>query len=512
MASFGALVGRVKSYLTADIWKPERLHDRSLRGLFAALIRILSITWTVFEETKAASRAAALSYSSLLGLGPLIAIAMLVAGFMLDSKNPNLATESLTRLIKFVAPQVAQYEEISVNDAATLPAAAAATTATTATSATPSAATPQQLEVNPALVTMLNDIIKGSRSGAAGALGGLSLIFIVLMLFTSVENAFNEIWGVRRGRSWLTRVVFYWTIVTLGSVLLFASLTALGAGAFVNIFVEKLPFGAHLIALLRWILPLASVLLLILVLTLFYRYVPHTHVFWRAALAGAVVVTLLIFLNNVMAFTYFRRVIQSKSLYGSVAIVPILMLGLYVFWLFVLIGGQVSYAVQNVHFRNSQAAWTRLAETMRERLSLVVLLTICRRFHHCMEPCTASELGDRIRVPTQIINECINRLVDMRLITPIPPAEGAASNDRRYQPAKPLSRITLQEFKRLDDSYGDDPTGDFLTSFDPIIRHYDGELDASTASEFFTRSLEELIDAMPFDKAQSAAPKPSGRG
>jgi membrane protein len=487
---------RLAALYEKEIWQPAVMRDRSPRGWAYAGLRVLSITWTGFNETKAASRAAALSYSSLLGLGPLVAIAILVAGFVLDSKDPHLAVNTLNRVIKFVAPQVTQYEQLSdpSTDDSYFPAAPA-----------PAVKPATPVQVNPELVDLINGIITGSRSGAAGALGAFSLIFIVLMLFTSVENAFNEIWGVRRGRSWLTRVVFYWTIVTLGAVLFFASITALGAGAFVNVFnvfIARLPHGAELLHALRWALPVMSVVTLVLVLTLFYRLVPNTHVFWRAAFAGAIVVTALIFLNNLMAFFYLRRVLQSRSLYGSVSIVPILMLGLYVFWLFVLVGGQVSYAVQNMHFRNSQAAWSQLAEAMRERLSLVVLLTICRRFQDCLPPCTASQLGDMLRVPTQIINESLNRLVDMQLVTPTPPASGATAAEYRFQPARPLHRITLQEFKRLDDSYGEDPTGDTLMRLDPVLRHYETELDQATASGFFTKPLDQLLGEHPFDESQ----------
>ncbi len=183
MSQAADLSERVVHFFEKTIWRPENLRDRSPKGWLYAFFRVISITWTVFNETKAASRAAALSYSSLLGLGPLVAIAVLVAGFMLDKKDPDLAVNSLNRLIKFVAPQISQYEQISNAEAQR-----AAVEATKA-------------QVNPELVNLINGFIQGSQSGAVGAVVALSLIFIVLMLFNSVENAFNEIWGVRRGRS-----------------------------------------------------------------------------------------------------------------------------------------------------------------------------------------------------------------------------------------------------------------------------------------------------------------------
>lgn len=476
-----------------EIWRPELLGDRSLRGRCFACLRIISITLTGLEETKAASRAAALSFSSLLGLGPLVAIAMLVAGFMLDQEDPNLAVNTLNRLIKFVAPQLVEYEEIKAGGRA--PSGPRSDVLTATTMGTSEAT----VEVKPELVELINGFVANSRSGAVGVIGGLTLILIVLQLFTSIETAFNEIWGVRRGRSWLMRVVFYWTVLTLGAVLFFAAVTGLSAGAFMNAFAERIPLGHEIISLLQLLLPAGSLIVLVVVLTLFYRCIPNTRVLWRAAFAGAVIVALLLVLNNFLAFLYVRRVVLNSSLYGSLGILPIMMFGLYIFWFFVLLGGTVSYAVQNVHFRNSQAAWNNLAESMRERLSLIVLLTVCRRFHDCLPPCTVSQLGSLLKVPTQILNECLNRLVQMKLVTPVPPPANEDSTDFRYQPARPLSRITLSDFKQLDDDLGADPTGPALANLDPIVARYNLAMGELVNGDFFRKSVEQLFAENPID-------------
>ena len=209
-------------------------------------------------------------------------------------------------------------------------------------------------------------------------------------------------------------------------------------------------------------LPSLSILLLVALLTLFYRYIPNTRVFWWAALIGAVIVTALLFLNNYLAFLYFKHVVVQRSLYGSLGILPILMLGLYIFWFFVLVGGQISYAVQNVHYRSSQAAWHNLSESARESLSLLVLLVICRRFKDGRPAYSASELGRLIKVPTQLLNESLNRLGDLGLVAAVPPAGGQAAPDYRYQPARPLGRITLADFKQLFESHGENPGGETL--------------------------------------------------
>jgi len=462
-----------------EIWLPANLKDNSPRGWLYAWLRVLSISVTVFLETKAPSRAAALSFSSLLSLGPLVAIGVLVGGFVLGKEaDPGVIASQIGGLLQQAAPQLKSLQSG--------PGEAAIT-------------------VNPELVNLVYGFIQSARSGYGGAFGALTLIFIVLLLFKAVEDAFNDIWGIRLGRTLLMRIVFYWTILTLGAVLFFASVAMLGAGAAVNVFAEslsRLPGGANLVAALRWSLPAISVVTLALMLALVYRVVPNTHVFWRAAIVGGAVVATLLMLNNLVAFFYVRRVILTQSLYGQLAVPLVLMLGLYIFWLYVLIGGIISYAVQNVHFRNSQAAWGQLTESMRERLSLVVLLTIGRRFQACLPPVTASELSDLLQVPTQILNECINRLVDMRLVITLRPAAHTPATEHRYQPARPLNRITLLEFKNLDDNLGDDPVGQSLERIDPILMEYERALSRLGEQEFFRKSLDELFAQHPFDESR----------
>jgi membrane protein len=534
MAKLAASWRRFAQLYRKEIWQPAYLNDTSWRGRLYALLRIISISITVFRETKAASRAAALSFSSLLGLGPLVAIAMLVAGMVLNQKDPDLAVNTMNRMIKFIAPQVDQYESLSnqpgsrhwsrdggstgaqtdvAKSIAPSPTLLGGSGSDLNSGKSPSPAKPvpsaddgaaarrDYYRTHPQMERMLNGFVTGSRSSTAGAVGALTLILIVILLFKTIEDAFNEIWGVREGRSWLMRIIYYWTILTLGAVLFFASVTLLGAGAFINVFIGGLPYGHELLTLLRWLLPVGSGLLVVGMLTLFYRYIPNTRVYWRAAFVGAVIVALLLLANNFLAFIYVRRVVISRSLYGSLGIMPILMFGLFVFWLYVLIGGQISYAVQNVHFRSSQNAWSTLSAAARERLSLIVLLTVGRRFQDCLPPCGPSQLSDVIKVPTQILNECLNRLVDMQLLTPIPASDSDPTGDLLFQPARPLNRITLKEFKRRFENCGEDLAGETIEALDPLVQHYHQALDAGTSTEFLQKSLDQLFMDHAFDRS-----------
>lgn len=472
------LTARLRQLWQVEIWTASTARDRSLRGRWFAFLRIISITFSGLAEIKVAARAAALSYSSLLGLGPLVTLAVLIAGFALGDRDPAVLARSLNNVISFIAPQVGQYDRAAREQArepgAVMPASEA--------------------EPDPELVRTIVHFIESSRSGTAGAVGLLTLLLIAIQLFSSIENTFNDIWGVRRGRSWIMRVVYYWTVITLGALLFFTSFTLLSAGTFISVFFEKLPLGNHLKAAFSWVLPGSSAFLLATILTLFYRAIPNTRVRWSAAILGAVIVTLLLLLNNTLAFLYFKRVVINKSLYGSLALPIVLMVGLYVFWFFVLVGGQITYAVQNVHYRSSQTAWHNLNNFSRESLSLLVLLLVARRFKACLPPYSASDLAQRIRVPAQVLNESLNRLCDLQLITQLPSSESKDPSDYRYTPARPLDRITLLQFQQQFAQYGESPSGDMLDSVDPVLALYHKQTAAGLGQALGSRTLDDLLE------------------
>src|SRR5438093_4906287 len=75
--------------------------------------------------------------------------------------------------------------------------------------------------------------------------------------------------------------------------------------------------------------------------------VPNTKVRWRAAVVGGLVGGILFHLNNLVSVLYVSRVVSNSKIYGSLALVPVFMIGLYFSWLILLFGAQIAYAFQN---------------------------------------------------------------------------------------------------------------------------------------------------------------------
>ncbi len=192
------------------------------------------------------------------------------------------------------------------------------------------------------------------NANALTVVGTVALVVSLLITLTSVETIFNRIWRVPTTRPQLSRFLVYWTVLTLGALFAVASL-ALSAQFFALAIFDSIP-GQWLEG---FMLRATPVLIELCVFAAIYRVVPHRTVKWRHAFAGAVLGVagfelvkwgLGIFLGN---FNTYQRI------YGSVALLPVLLMWIYLSWVAVLLGA--SFASSLSAFRY-QPASQRLPE------------------------------------------------------------------------------------------------------------------------------------------------------
>src|SRR5581483_10620193 len=190
---------------------------------------------------------------------------------------------------------------------------------------------------------------------------------------------FNDIWGVPRGRSWYVRIVHYWAALTLGPILLTLALAITSGSQFkaTEDFLRHLPIVGG--RLLKVMLELSPYAILSLTFALFYQLLPNTKVQWRAAFAGGLVGGSLWQLNNMFSVVYVSRVVTNSKIYGSLGMVPVVMIGLYFSWFILLFGAQVAYAYQNrrTYFQEKQVEI--ISQRGREFVALRLMTDAARR-------------------------------------------------------------------------------------------------------------------------------------
>ena len=175
---------------------------------------------------------------------------------------------------------------------------------------------------------------KASKIGWAGA---LAFLVSALMLILTIDGKLNDIWRVRKTRHLARRVIVYWTLLTLGPLLLAMSLS-------ISSYVLSASKGwvSVMPGSLSVILNIVQFIVLACSMAAMYRFVPNTRVRWTHAFLGGVFVALGIELAKRALSWYLAQVPTYSAVYGAFATVPILLIWIYVAWVIVLLGAVIA--------------------------------------------------------------------------------------------------------------------------------------------------------------------------
>jgi membrane protein len=205
-----------------------------------------------------------------------------------------------------------------------------------------------------------------------------------------------------------------------------------------------------------------------------------------------VVATCLI-LNNLLSFLYVSVVLSKMSFYSTVSIVPILMFGLYVFWLMVLFGGVLTYAVQNANNITADRLWNQVSPRTRRLLNLAAFLQISRAFLRGKPGLTSEEIAQILRVPAALINEGLGRLTDLHILSAVEITTKDGEHEVRYQPGRPLHKLTLGKFHLALDMLGNTEGDDTLQATDPLLQQYLQSLAQFETGPLLQKTFAELL-------------------
>lgn len=230
-----------------------------------------------------------------------------------------------------------------------------------------------------------------AKASGLGVAGFSILLVTALALILTIDRTLNNIWRVRQLRPLGQRVLIYWAAITLGPLVLAASLaltTSMASAASRGIG-ETLPGSA------RFLFDSIEFFVLAAGMAALYRYVPNTQVSWRHAWAGGVFVSVGIEVAKKVLGLYLASVPTYSVLYGTFATLPILLLWVYVAWVIVLLGAVVAAYLPSllagVARRPSGPGWTF-------QLAVEVLLQLHRARQGSERGFTAPQLAQRLRV------------------------------------------------------------------------------------------------------------------
>jgi membrane protein len=326
--------------------------------------------------------------------------------------------------------------------------------------------------------------VSNMRSDLLGTLGLAFLVYTVITMIQKIENSFNYLWRVDRPRSFMRRIAEYLSIMILGPILLAVTLALLASA-------ENSPLAKWLdaIAPLAWTLGaigrLLPYVLVTMVFTFMYLFIPNTKVQLRAALIGGITAGIIWALVG-KVFTAF--IVYSSSMvaiYTGFAIVLITLLWIHLSWLILLIGGQLAFYLQFPQYlRYGQGSFELTGRDCEQvALSLMYLIGRCYTAGRAAA-CTAPKLAAELDTPGIVIAPILGCLEGCGLIV--------VTERGEFIPARDLDRIGLTEILDCVRSFHSSRSAVAIRRIDPAIAVLK-EVESAMREPLGNRSLKDLV-------------------
>jgi membrane protein len=325
--------------------------------------------------------------------------------------------------------------------------------------------------------------VRNMRGDLLGAIGLAFLVYTVVTTIQKVETSFNFLWRVDRPRSFLRRFTEYLAVMTLGPVFLAVAIGLLTSA-------ENSPFAQWVDAIkpLAWTLSTVGKILpyviVTVVFTFMYVFIPNTKVQFRAALIGGIASGITWALVG-KVFTAF--IVYSSSwvaIYTGFAIVLTTLVWVYVSWLIMLIGAQFAFYLQFPQYlRHGQESF-ELTGRDREQVALSIMYLIGRDYSEGKSPWSARSLAAELDIPSIALAPVMRCLESNGLIL--------ATEKQQFVPGRDIAAIGLSEIFEVVRALHSGRLAVAIRSVAPAVALLN-EVEASMEAPLKSRTLKDLV-------------------
>jgi len=373
-------VAQIREFVKHELWTTDLDAVHSVRRVGIQTLRLAIVVAWEFRHRLLDARAAGLVFTTLLSLVPFLAVMFSVLkAFGVHHRVEPVLAEAL-------APLGLKGQEITAN---------------------------------------LLGFVDNLQVGVLGVVGVAGLFYTTYSLINKIEEALNAIWQVRHGRSWDRKFTDYLSVVLVGPVLVVTALGLLASvqsHALVQRVLEIEPFGYLLVLAANG----GPFLLLCGVFTFFYKFLPNTRVHMSSALVGGVSAAILWGIGGEVFAKFVAESAKYSAIYSSFAVLILFLLWLYVGWLIVLIGAQISFFHQHPAAYLSHLPWQQGSHAFRERLALSLLVALTRHYLNGERPPRQPELAIELHLPISLVEEQVEQLVKQGFLGRIAEPEGVS--------------------------------------------------------------------------------------
>ncbi len=442
-------VNSLVDFFTRRIWNADFRALRFLKRELYSLCRLLVVAGRGVFEDRCTLQSCALTYITMVSLVPVLAIALsFCKGMGLQTQLlEHLGIETLVQqggqggeetLVYRVVPLTEEKEAFPVPQAGEEEEPKALPRGVR-----PGFAAQLPEPVQEGILKIIGYVDK-TNFAALGIVGVITLVCTVVMSIQKLENSFNDIWCVRRGRNLMRQVSEYLVVLLLLPILLSAILSL---NAFINSGSLAELLHTQSAALLYWGHILARLLLfffLVLSFAALYLFMPNTRVHLKPALLAGTVAAVA---WGVVLLAYIRWQIglaRYNAIYGAFAALPFFLAWLYANWMVILLGAELCYAAQNQRLLRQTKQMRPVEAGANRLLGIAIVEAISRCYDEGRGCWNAGRFAIENNISIRELEFCLASLTRAGLVIQrMPDADPPDSYD--YILGRPAAQITLSQ-------------------------------------------------------------------
>ena len=321
------------------------------------------------------------------------------------------------------------------------------------------------------VMTFIDNYLEYAKSGVFIGIGVAMLLWAIINLADSIEGNMNAIWDVKKQRSYFRKLTDYMALFIIFPIII---IVYAAVSIFMTTIYERLAEYYIISSFVHICIKLTPFVLSGMIMTGLFIFIPNTKVrFLNAFIPG--MITGIIF----QAFLYIYIQIQMSvssynAIYGSFAIIPMFMLWADISWSIILFGVEMSFVSQNIEQYNFGQEVDNVSRRYHDFLCVIVMSLICKRFEQGGAPYTAGELSDAGEIPIRLTNRLLDELEMAGLIHGF--SADAKSETEHFLPAIDINQISIGRLLSTIESYGCedfkiDHTKEFSRQWDAFIGH-----------------------------------------
>jgi membrane protein len=382
------MFGRVRKFLTNDVWLIEVDKLPRLKGIVYKQLQLAMYVWREFWRDSSLLRASGLTYTTLLTLVPLLALMFaLLKGLGVQKALEPFFLERLTGGSHPITERIMEY-------------------------------------------------VSRIHVGSLGTLGIIFLFLTMILVLTNIEMAFNQIWQVDRGRPWLRKCSDYLGLVVILPVAMFVSLSLM---TFVKSHLVTQEFLSIdlLSRIYVYLLKIAPFFVMWLAFSFIYLFMPNTRVNPISASAGGIIGgTLWQFCQ--WAYIHYQFGFSTYgAIYGALSQLPMLLIWIFVSWIILLLGAEIAFAHQNLARFRLRQRWRAQPTVNRSYWGLQLLLLVGERFEAGKSPLTIMDLAEELQVPADETRALLEIMENMGAL------KGGGENGYEVLPARDMKHLMV---------------------------------------------------------------------